>query len=65
MQLDCKISEKMRILTLNGARGTLTQKTRAKISKKGVKMGKFGFCMEFPIIWCRDMFSSMKTLREK
>ena len=47
MQLDCKISEKMRILTLNGARGTLTQKTRAKISKKGAKWANLDSAWNF------------------
>ena len=56
---------KNRDLTQNDARGTLTWKNRAKISKKRVKKGTVGFSMKFAIIWWGDMFSSLKNTREK
>ena len=52
-------------LTLFDARGTFTRKNRAKISKKGVKMGIIGFSVKFAIIWWGDMISSFKNLGEK
>ena len=57
--------EKNAILTLIDARGTLTQKNRAKISVKGVKTGTGEFSMKLAINWWCDMFSSLKNLGEK
>ena len=65
MKITQTVTQKYAILTLNDARGSLTQKNQAKISEKGLNMGIFGISMKFPIIWRCQMFSSLKNLGEK
>ena len=65
MEICSIVTQKYLILTLNDARGTLTQKNRAKISENGINMGIFGISMKFPIIWRCQMFSCLKNLGEK
>ena len=65
MQITSIVTQIYAILTLNDARGTLTQKNQAKISEKGHNMGIFGISMKFPIIWRCQMFSCLKNLGEK
>ena len=65
MEICSIVTQKYLILTLNDARGTLTQKNRAKISENGINMGILGISMKFPIILRCQMFSQLHNLGEK